>query len=44
MLLKSLIVTDILASKEVEALIDEIEDKDKVIISNADYILNSNDL
>jgi len=44
MLLKSLIVTDILTSKEVEALIDEIEDKDKVIISNADYILNSNDL
>ncbi|MBW6517489.1 MAG: hypothetical protein K0A89_03175 [ANME-2 cluster archaeon] len=44
MLLKSLIVTDILTTKEVEALIDEIEDKDKVIISNADYILNSNDL
>ena len=44
MLLKSLIVTDILTSKEVEALMDEIEDKDKVIISNADYILSSNDL
>lgn len=44
MLLKSLIVTAILTSKEVEALIDEIRDKDKVIISNADYILNSNDL
>jgi len=44
MLLKSLIVTEILTSKEVEALMDEIEDKDKVIISNADHILNSNDL
>ncbi len=44
MLLKSLIVTDILTCKEVEALIDEIEDKDKVIISDVDYILNSNDL
>jgi len=44
MLLKSLIVTDILTSKEVEALIDKIENKDKVIISNVDYILNSNDL
>jgi predicted nucleic acid-binding protein len=44
MLLKSLIITDILTSKEVEALIDEIEDKDKVIISDVDYILYSNDL
>jgi predicted nucleic acid-binding protein len=44
MLLKSLIATDTLTIKEVRALIDEIENKDKVIIADSDDILSSNDL
>jgi len=44
MLLKSLIATDTLTIKEVRALIDEIENNDKVIIADSDDILSSNDL
>ena len=44
MILKSLIAIDILTTGEVRNLIDEIEGKDRVIISDADDILNSNDL